>query len=138
VTHAPYPNNVIPASQLDKVAMRISDYVKPANMANQGWQGIVPNLLASNDLNTKFHYLASDKHQVTAGYFFTRGSQTQSGGGNMGWSVQTHSWQQQNFNAGDTWTISPTAKCERTPGVCRASAFMACGKSAEIGLGAAD
>src|SRR5262249_41087390 len=109
-TKLAYPGNVIPASQLDKVAMRIiNDYVGKANLPNQGWQGIVPNPLVSNDVNTKLDYMPSEKHQVTGSYFFTRGSQTQSGGGNMAWSVQTYSWQQQNFNAGDTFTISPTA-----------------------------
>jgi hypothetical protein len=68
----------------------------------------VANPLTSNDVNGKVDYVPSERHQVVGSYFFTRGSQTQSGGGNMPWSVQTYSWQQQNFNAGDTWTLSPT------------------------------
>jgi hypothetical protein len=102
-------NGVIAASALDPAAMKIvSTYIPLANMPGSKWQGTVPRPSDSDDVNFKVDYLASTRNQVTGSYFYTKGYEYQKAGGNIAWSQQDYTWKQQNFNVGDTWTISPT------------------------------
>ncbi|MBZ5625736.1 MAG: carboxypeptidase regulatory-like domain-containing protein [Acidobacteriia bacterium] len=109
-TGAGITNSVIAPSALDPTAMKIiNTYVFAANLPGSKWQGTVPRPSDSDDVNLKLDYLASSKHQVTGSYFYTKGYEYQPAGGNIAWSQQDYTWKQQNLNAGDTWTIGPTA-----------------------------
>ncbi|HEY2018578.1 MAG TPA: carboxypeptidase regulatory-like domain-containing protein [Bryobacteraceae bacterium] len=110
-SYAGIVNGVIPASALDPAAMKIVNSYIPAlsNVTGGKWQGIVPRPTDSDDVNFKLDYVASSRHQVTGSYFYTKGFEFQPAGGNIAWSQQDYTWKQQNFNAGDTWTIGPTA-----------------------------
>jgi hypothetical protein len=102
-------NGVIAASALDPAAMKIiSTYIFPSNIPGSKWQGSVPRPSNSDDVNFKTDLVASAKHQVTGSYFYTKGYEYQPAGGNIAWSQQDYTWKQQNLNASDTWTISPT------------------------------
>ena len=102
-------NGVIAASALDPAAMKIiSTYIFPSNIPGSKWQGTVPRPSNSDDVNFKTDLVASAKHQVTGSYFYTKGYEYQPAGGNIAWSQQDYTWKQQNLNASDTWTISPT------------------------------
>ena len=100
----------IPSTLIDPVAQKIlNQYANMgANMPNgtYQWQQRRPSTL--NDVNGKVDYLQSEKHAVMGSYFLTKGFEYQTAQGNMPWSTQNYNWQQQNFNASDTWTISPT------------------------------
>ncbi len=110
-SYAGITGGVIPTKMLDPVAMKIIDqYVpKTANLPGNKYQWVQPQPSDSNDVNGKVDYLPSAKHQVTGSYFFTRGFEVQQAGGNMPWSTQKYTWQQQNYNASDTWTVGLTA-----------------------------
>jgi hypothetical protein len=102
-------NGVISSSALDPAAMKIiADYIPTSNLPLSKWQGIVPRPTNSDDVNFKVDYMASAKHQVSGSYFYTKGFDYQKGTGNIAWSQQDYTWKQQNLNASDTWTMSPT------------------------------
>ena len=101
---------VISSTALDPVAMKIlQQYASMGpNMPNQNyqWQQRRPSDL--NEVTGKVDYSPSQKHLVTTSYFLSKGFDTPSAGSNMPWSTQDYNWLQQNFNASDTWTVSPT------------------------------
>jgi hypothetical protein len=103
-------NGVVAATAIDPVAQKILNQYAAmgANMPNQiyQWQQRRPSDL--NDVTGKVDYAASSKHQIGGSYFITKGFEYQQASGNMPWSTQNYTWKQQNFNASDTWTVSPT------------------------------
>lgn len=103
-------NGVIAPGALDPAAMKIiNTYIPASNLPGTKWQGAVPRPTNSDDVNFKLDYVPTTRHQVTGSYFYTKGNEFQPAGGNIAWSQQDYTWKQQNFNAGDTWTIGPTA-----------------------------
>jgi hypothetical protein len=109
-SYAGITGGVIPAAALDPAAMKIIDTYIPAvsNISGGKWQGTVPRPSNSDDVNFKVDYTASAKHQLSGSYFYTKGFEYQPAGGNIAWSQQDYNWKQQNFNASDTWIVSPT------------------------------
>ena len=96
-------------AQLDPVALHIlKDYVPAANLPGQYYQYTQGRPSDGNDVNFKIDYNPTSAHQVVGSYFYTKGQETQPSTGNMPWSQQLFTWKQQNFNVGDTWSVSPT------------------------------
>src|SRR6185312_8168072 len=59
-TAKPFANNQIPANRLDPVAMNvINKFVPTANLANNKWQGVIPNPYNTNE------FLAKVDHNLT-------------------------------------------------------------------------
>ncbi len=107
--YAGITNGVIAASALDPVALRIlKDYVPAANLPGQYLQFTVPRPTNSDDVNFKLDYAATSRHQITGSYFYSKNDDVPSPAGNMPWSTQLYKSTQQNYNAGDTWSVSPT------------------------------
>jgi hypothetical protein len=102
----PYPNGVIPSSRFDPVALNIlNKYVPVANLANNGWQGFVPNPYNTDEVLVKIDHSINDRHRLTGSYYETAGTNTIQPAGNLPWSTQSFNWRQQNVNVSETATI---------------------------------
>jgi len=107
--YAGITNGVIAQTAMDPVAVKIlAQYASMgANMPNQNYQWQQSRPTDLNEVTGKADYSPSQKHLITGSYFMSKGFDTPQAGGNMPWSTQDYNWLQQNYNASDTWTISP-------------------------------
>ncbi len=104
---APFPGAVIPANRLDPTAQNImAKYVPAANLANNFWQGTIPNPYNTSEYLAKIDHSFSDVNRLSGTYYETSGHNAQSPGGNLPWSTQNFDWRQQNVNLSDTYSIS--------------------------------
>jgi outer membrane receptor protein involved in Fe transport len=108
VTRAPFPNNVIPTQRLDPTIQRImEDWLPLPNKAGNRLDSVEPRPFDSNDYQIKGDY-SLETHQITGSYFRSAGEEVQPLIGNVPYAKRIFTWTQQNFAAGDTWTLSPT------------------------------
>ncbi|HWQ57312.1 MAG TPA: carboxypeptidase regulatory-like domain-containing protein [Bryobacteraceae bacterium] len=109
VTRQPFPNNVIPAERIDPTAKNILDrYIPQANLPGNFYAVTQGEPYDNNEYQAKVDHSLGSAHLLTGSYFMNRGESLESLAGNLIWSQRQFKWQQQNFNASDTWTISPT------------------------------
>jgi hypothetical protein len=107
--NAPFPGGIIPANRFDSVAQNIlNKYIPDANLANNGWQGSVPNPYNTDEFMIKVDHQLNDRQRLTGSYYMTQGTNTIQPAGNLPWSTQSFNWRQHNANLTDTWTISPS------------------------------
>ena len=106
--NAPFPGGIIPSNRFDKVALNIlNTYIPSANLANNGWQGSVPNPYNTDEGLIKIDHQLSNSQRLTGSYYLTQGTNTIQPAGNLPWSTQSFNWRQQNINLSDTWTVTP-------------------------------
>lgn len=109
-TRQPFPDGRIPASRVDPTARRIVDqYIPLANLPGNFFETTQPEPFDTDEVQVKIDHALSPAHQLTGSYFLNKGSNLEALAGNLPWSERRFSWKQQNFNASDTWTISPSS-----------------------------
>jgi hypothetical protein len=111
LTNAAFPNDIIPASRMDPVALRIQEqYVPLSNIPGNRYLLSVPDPLETDEGTVKVDHHFSDRHGLAVSYFYLKGTDTQplSGSGNIPWVDRDFKWTQHNVNIADTWTLSPT------------------------------
>src|SRR5208337_5026808 len=109
LTGAPFPNNTIPVSLMDPVALTIlSTYVPAvANGPGNTFQGNISTPNNSNDFLAKIDHQISPTQQLSGSYSETSGFQwVDSGSSPLPYSRLQYSWRQQNLNISDTWAKS--------------------------------
>ncbi len=105
-----YPGGMIPITQFDPTARGIlDDSIPEANSPGNVFQAQTPVPTDSDEYVAKVDHTISDSQQLAASYFTNRGHNTQTLAGNLPWSSRTFAWNQQNFNVGHTWLLSPSA-----------------------------
>jgi hypothetical protein len=110
LSKAPYPGGIIPANRLDPTAMNIlNKYIPLPNLAGNFYQTQVPSPYDTDEVLIKIDHAVSDRQQLSASYYETSGNNAVIPGGNLPWSMQNFNWRQQNVNASDTLSISPTS-----------------------------
>lgn len=108
LTRQPFPNGLIPLGRFDPTALNILDRSIPsANLPNNYYQVTPSTPDGTDEFQTKIDHALTSKHQLAASYYLTRGFALGAPEGNLVWSQRRFQWQQQNFNASDTWTINP-------------------------------
>lgn len=106
----PFPDNRVPSSRFDPTARRIIDEIPLPNQPNNFYQAVEPRPFNSHEGLAKFDHQAGPHHQISGSYFRNQGVDNEPFvGGNLAWSRRLFTWTQQNFNAGDTWTINPSS-----------------------------
>ena len=104
--NTPFPGGIVPTSRVDTVAQNIlNKYIPAANLANNGWQGFVPNPYNTDEVLIKVDHSISERHRLTGSYYETAGTNTTQLTGNLPWSTQTFNWRQQNVNISETASI---------------------------------
>jgi hypothetical protein len=107
--NAPFAGGIIPPSRLDPTAQNIlNKYIPLANSPGNLWQGYQPSPYNTDEALVKIDHQFSDLNRLSGSYYETAGSNAISPGGNLLWSTENFNWRQQNANASDTWTISPS------------------------------
>jgi len=96
-------------TDLDPVAMNIiNKYVPLPNLANNKWQGVIPNPYNTDEFLAKVDHDLNDTQRLTFSYFETSGeNKVRAGSGTVPWSIQQFSWRQHNANVSDTWSLNP-------------------------------
>lgn len=109
----PFAGNQIPVSRFDPAALKVMNrWIPQANLAGNFFQGVEPHPTNSNEGLFKVDHTVNAKHQLAGSYYVNKGEEIEPfvGGAaaNIPWVRRQFSWQQQNLNASDTWTINST------------------------------
>jgi hypothetical protein len=104
-----FPNNTIPTSRFDRVAVGIlNEWIPLPNLPNGAYEAQQVRPLDTDEVQFKLDHALSGAHQLTGSYFFQTGSDIERLRGSLPWVDRAFTWKQHNLNLGDTWTISPT------------------------------
>jgi hypothetical protein len=110
VANAAFPGNVIPANRLDPTVLNIfkAGWIPLPNRDRNFYEGAQAHPNDTDEYQGKVDYNLT-MHQMSGSYYRTNGSDIEGfiGSGNIPWAHRAFTYTQQNFNAGDTWTISP-------------------------------
>jgi len=111
-TKTPFPGNQIPVSRFDPAAAAIlKQWIPLPNLANNGVQTVQPRPTNSDEGLLKIDHNLSQKHLLASSYYISKGNSSMGflngNNSNLAWSQELFTYQQQNFNASDTWLISP-------------------------------
>jgi hypothetical protein len=112
LTRQPFPGNRIPAARFDPAAVNILEkWVPQANLPGEFVEVQEPAPYTNNEGVGKIDYYISRSHQLTGSYFINKGETVEVliSSGNLPWTERVLTWQQQNLNARETWTLSPAA-----------------------------
>jgi hypothetical protein len=111
----PFPGRIIPVSRIDPVAKKILDqYIPLPNLPpnTPGGQPLyevqIPHPNDTNELVLKGDHNLSDAHRLTGSLYYTTGFDNTGLLGNIPWVTRNFIWNQYNYNASDTWIISPS------------------------------
>jgi hypothetical protein len=108
-TRQPFPNGIIPVSRFDPTALNIMNRAIPAaNLPGSFFEVSETRPQDSNDLTIKIDHTLLSTHRLTGSWFRADGKDVETLAGNLPWSKRSLSTTQHNFNAADTWTISPS------------------------------
>ncbi|HET8547282.1 MAG TPA: carboxypeptidase regulatory-like domain-containing protein, partial [Bryobacteraceae bacterium] len=108
ITRQPFPNNRIPLERFDLTAKNILERNIPlANLPGNFFQVTQGEPFDTDEYQAKIDLAVTANRQLTGSYFRNQGTSLESLAGNLIWSQRQFKWTQQNFNLGDTWTISP-------------------------------
>ncbi len=109
LTGKPFPNDTIPASRMDPVALTILSTYVPATANGPGntFQANISTPSGSNEVLAKIDHQINNNQRLSGSYFETSGFQwVDSGSSPLPYSRLQYSWRQQNLNLSDTWLKS--------------------------------
>ena len=108
LTNQPFPGGIIPANRIDPTAKNVLDkYVPKANLPGNFYEVTQGEPENTDEVQLKVDHSQGSSHLLTGSYYRNQGSKIESLAGNLIWSQRRFDFTQQNFNASDTWTISP-------------------------------
>ncbi|MDQ6758935.1 MAG: TonB-dependent receptor [Acidobacteriota bacterium] len=109
LTKLPFPGRIIPPDRIDPVVKKIIDqYLPLPNLAKGLYEVQIPHPNDTDELVLKVDQNLSASHRLTGALFFIKGSDLIGLLGNIPWVTRDFSYKQFNYNATDTWIISPT------------------------------
>jgi hypothetical protein len=111
VTRQPFLNGIIPPELLDPTAQRIISAAVPLpNLTGNFYETSVTHPLDKDELVFKFDHKLDNAHMLSGSYYRDTGQEIEGlpGSSTLPWSRRAFQWTQQNINASDTWTISPS------------------------------
>ena len=110
-TGKPFPNNTIPATRMDPVAVKFLQQFIPTapNAPGNRFNANVPNPYDTDEFLGKVDHNFTDTQRLTLSYFETSGNNNiVPSGSNLPYGLQQFNWRQHDANVSDTWTLSPT------------------------------
>lgn len=109
LTGQPFPGRMIPADRIDPVAKKILDtYIPLPNLPNGLYEVSVPHPRDTDEFLVKGDHNFTEAHRLTASLFYTRGQDLTGLFGNIPWVQRSFNYRQYNYNAGETWVVSPS------------------------------
>ncbi len=106
---AAFPGKIIPTSRLDPVAKKITDtYIPRPNLNNGLYEAQLGHPKDTNEFIGKVDHNLTQSHRLQGSVFETSGSDLVGLLGNIPWVSRNFTWRQYNWNASDTWILSPT------------------------------
>jgi hypothetical protein len=118
--NTPFPNRQIPVSRFDPVSKKLIGCTDPVtisttqpciplpNLPNGTYEVQVAHPTDQDDSTLKFDHTLNSRHQLSGSWFRVSGTDLIGLLGNVPWVTRDFLFHQHNFNAGDTWMISPT------------------------------
>ena len=109
LTKLPFPNRMIPPSRIDPVAKKVLDqYIPLPNLPKGLYEVQIPHPNDTDELVLKADHNLSASHRLTGSLFFIEGTDLIGLLGNIPWVTRNFNYRQFNYNASDTWIVSPT------------------------------
>ena len=108
-TGVAFPGRQIPVARFDPVTVRLlNEYIPLPNLADGRYEATLPHPRNSDEYLAKVDHNLNDAHRLTGSFFHTRGDDLTGLFGNIPWVRRSFDYKQYNYNATDTWIISPT------------------------------
>lgn len=109
LTKQPFKDNIIPTARLDPTAQNIiAQSIPLPDLPGNHFEATVPHPTNTDEAQFKLDHKLNNSHQLSGSYFYQKGETIEGMQGNLPWSTRAFAWTQQNYNASDTWTVSPT------------------------------
>ena len=106
---AAFPGKLIPLSRFDTVAKKITDtYIPRPNLASGAYEAQLGHPKDTDEIVVKLDHNLNQAHRLTGSVFYTHGADLVGLLGNLPWVSRNFTWRQYNWNASDTWIMSPT------------------------------
>ena len=106
---AAFPGKIIPLTRIDPVAKRINEtFIPLPNLPNGLFEAQLTHPRDTDEVVVKADHNLNAAHRLTGSVFFTQGSDLVGLLGNIPWVSRNFTWRQYNWNASDTWIMSPT------------------------------
>jgi hypothetical protein len=104
-----FAGGIIPVTRLDPTAVNIMNEAVPlANLPNNFYEVTETRPQNTDDLTWKVDHSLGANHRLSGSYFRATGFDRETLAGTLPWSRRRMETTQHNFNASDTWTISPS------------------------------
>jgi hypothetical protein len=109
LTGQPFPGRIIPLNRIDPVAKKIIDtYIPLPNLPNGAYEVTVPHPRDTDEVLVKADHNVNEAHRLSGSVFYTKGQDLTGLFGNLPWVQRSFNYRQYNYNASDTWIVSPT------------------------------
>lgn len=109
LTGLAFPGRIIPTARFDQVAKKILDtYIPLPNLASGAYEVQIPRPNDTDEVVVKVDHNLSAAHRLTGSLYYTTGEDIVGLLGNLPWVTRNFTWRQYNYNASDTWIISPS------------------------------
>ncbi len=106
---AAFPGKIIPLSRIDPVAKKINDtYLPLPNLPGGLYEAQLGHPKNTDEYIFKIDHNLNESHRLAASMFKTSGSDLVGLLGNIPWVSRNFTWSQHNWNASDTWIVTPT------------------------------
>ncbi len=120
LTNLPFPGKIIPPTRIDPVSKKIIDtYLPLPNLANGLYEARIPHPRDTDEILAKLDHNLNNAHRLSGSLFYTKGSDLVGLLGNIPWVSRAFTWNQSNYNASDTWIMSPNTVNEFRVGYTR-------------------
>ena len=116
-----FPGRIIPPTRIDPVARKIMDTYLPAgpNLANGLFETQIAHPRDTDEVLVKLDHTVNTAHRLSGSLFYTKGNDLVGLLGNLPWVTRDFHWRQYNYNASDTWIVSPKMVNEFRTGFTR-------------------
>lgn len=104
-----FPGRLIPVSRIDPVAKKIMDtYLPLPNLAANRFEVQQAHPRNTDDVTIKVDHNLNEAHRLTGSLFYATGQDVTGLIGDVPWVDRAFKWNQYNYNASDTWIMSPS------------------------------
>ena len=109
LTNVAFPGRLIPVNRFDPVAKKIFEqYIPLPNLPKGLYEVQIPHPNNTDELVVKADHNLNAAHRLTGSVYYTTGEDVVGLLGNIEWVTRNFQWKQFNYNADDTWIVSPS------------------------------
>jgi hypothetical protein len=103
-----FPDRLIPVSRFDPVAKKVTDTYIPLPNTGARFEVQIAHPRDTDDVTIKMDHNLNTAHRLTGSIFYSTGVDAVGLIGNLPWVTRSFEWDQYNYNASDTWIVTPS------------------------------